>query len=211
MKSATHASRLKEIQMAVLNPDPSLPSGSAPIFSDTDAARGDHLRANNNKIWGNFTDLDRRIDIAIAVAAATKNYIDSILAQKWKFLPAGFEYVQRKGIADPLTIFGGGTWANVSAEWAGLFERIEGGVSPHVAAAYGSTQDDMILDHYHQSWYYTGNLSSGGSGRWQNATGLNNAKNGDDAVRNVIAAETRVGVETRPANATIRVWRLTAY
>lgn len=48
--------------MSVLNPDPSLPSNPAPIFADTDAARGDHLRANNNKIWGNFTDLDSRID-----------------------------------------------------------------------------------------------------------------------------------------------------
>jgi hypothetical protein len=48
--------------MSVLNPDPSLPSNPAPIFADTNAARGDEMRANNNKIWGNFTDLDSRID-----------------------------------------------------------------------------------------------------------------------------------------------------
>jgi hypothetical protein len=48
--------------MAVLNPDPSLPSNPAPVFADVNAARGDEMRANNNKIWGNFTDLDSRID-----------------------------------------------------------------------------------------------------------------------------------------------------
>lgn len=38
--------------------DPSLPSNPAPLFSDSTAARGDHLRANNAEIWANFTDIN---------------------------------------------------------------------------------------------------------------------------------------------------------
>ena len=38
--------------------DPSLPSNPSPVFSDVDAARGDHLRANNNAIWANLNYLD---------------------------------------------------------------------------------------------------------------------------------------------------------
>lgn len=34
--------------------DPSLPSNPSPLFSDSTAARGDHLRANNSEIWANF-------------------------------------------------------------------------------------------------------------------------------------------------------------
>ena len=34
--------------------DPSLPSLPTPIFGDVSAARGDHLRVNNNYIWQNF-------------------------------------------------------------------------------------------------------------------------------------------------------------
>jgi hypothetical protein len=37
--------------------DPSLPTEVSPLFSDTTAARGEHMRANNNKIWENFTAL----------------------------------------------------------------------------------------------------------------------------------------------------------
>ncbi|MDD5363626.1 MAG: hypothetical protein PHN88_16000, partial [Ignavibacteria bacterium] len=40
--------------------DPSLPSGPAPIFTDIDANRGDHLRANNSLIWSNLSYLDAK-------------------------------------------------------------------------------------------------------------------------------------------------------
>jgi len=38
--------------------DPSLPANPTPLFSDTAAARGDHLRANNAEIWSNFSSLE---------------------------------------------------------------------------------------------------------------------------------------------------------
>ena len=46
--------------------DPSLPSATAPIFGDIDAARGDHLRANNSLIWSNLNYLEDKIVNVIA-------------------------------------------------------------------------------------------------------------------------------------------------
>lgn len=40
--------------MPLPQPDPSLPSNPVPLFSDIDAARGDHLRALCQKIWQNL-------------------------------------------------------------------------------------------------------------------------------------------------------------
>lgn len=40
--------------MPLPQPDPSLPSATSPLFSDIDAARGDHMRANNQAIWENL-------------------------------------------------------------------------------------------------------------------------------------------------------------
>jgi len=44
--------------MALPNTDPSLITEPAPIFTDNSFARGDHLRANNQAIWGNLDYLD---------------------------------------------------------------------------------------------------------------------------------------------------------
>jgi len=46
--------------MALPQDDPSLPSNPSPIFSDTDAVRGDHQRANNQYIWENLEYLDAK-------------------------------------------------------------------------------------------------------------------------------------------------------
>ena len=54
--------------MALPNADPSLPSGAAPLFGDIDATRGGQMRANNNLIWGNFTNLDGRMVIVESLA-----------------------------------------------------------------------------------------------------------------------------------------------
>lgn len=55
--------------MALPQPDPSLPGGAAPVFGDTDAARGDHLRANNQAIWENLEYLNDGENINDASAA----------------------------------------------------------------------------------------------------------------------------------------------
>lgn len=49
--------------------DPSLPSATSPLFSDIDAARGDHMRANNQAIWENLQYLDDGENINDAEAA----------------------------------------------------------------------------------------------------------------------------------------------
>lgn len=55
--------------MSLPQPDPSLPGGAAPLFGDTDAARGDHLRANNQAIWKNLEYLNAGENINDADAA----------------------------------------------------------------------------------------------------------------------------------------------
>jgi hypothetical protein len=54
--------------MSLPQPDPSLPGGAAPLFSDTDAARGDHMRANNQAIWENLEYLNDGENINDATA-----------------------------------------------------------------------------------------------------------------------------------------------
>jgi hypothetical protein len=49
--------------------DPSLPSAPAPIFGDVDAARGDHLRANNSLIWSNLNYLDAKTGLLVSPVA----------------------------------------------------------------------------------------------------------------------------------------------
>jgi len=55
--------------MPLPNNDPSLPSNPAPIFNDTEAVRGDQLRANNQQVWGNLEYLDEGQNITDANAA----------------------------------------------------------------------------------------------------------------------------------------------
>lgn len=55
--------------MPLPNNDPSLPSNPAPIFNDTEAVRGDQLRANNQQVWGNLEYLDEGQNITDASAA----------------------------------------------------------------------------------------------------------------------------------------------
>lgn len=55
--------------------DPSLPSLPVPLFSDIDAARGDHLRANNQKAWEDFAAAWDNFDYLDFAARANKNPI----------------------------------------------------------------------------------------------------------------------------------------
>lgn len=58
--------------------DPSLPSNPTPLFSDSTAARGDHLRANNAEIWANFAEIVNTLDTLNTLnelAAAPQNLV----------------------------------------------------------------------------------------------------------------------------------------
>lgn len=62
-------------------------------------------------------------------------------AQAGKVLPPiGFVYIQFQGQSDPNSLFGGGTWQNISSNYAGKFFRAEGGD----AAAFGSSQAEGL-------------------------------------------------------------------
>lgn len=89
--------------MSLPNADPSLPGGVAPIFTDTDAVRGDAMRANNNLIWGNLTALapiainsggiEAQILSIIATSAGVKSFIFSTACTSANGLPAATEYL----------------------------------------------------------------------------------------------------------------------
>lgn len=70
--------------------DPSLPGGAAPLFSDTDAARGDHFRANNQAIWENLEYLNIGENINDATAAAP---VDADRLGFWQIAGAIIKYV----------------------------------------------------------------------------------------------------------------------
>ena len=121
-------------------------------------------------------------------------------------MPIGAIYIQYAAQADPTTLFGG-TWENVSATYAGLFFRAEGGA----AAAFGSTQTDGAPNitgsiGVNDGGYASGAFSDVGGAGWNFAT------RGDTQI-NFVASNSNgkyVLAEVRPANSTIRIWKRTA-
>lgn len=125
-------------------------------------------------------------------------------------MPVGAVYVQFSGQTDPTTLFGG-TWENISSQYAGLFFRAEGGS----AAAFGETQAGGAPNITGTFWRiayagasgafydteerqtYSNNQAFGGYGNTGFSAANSNATYG--------AAE-----EIRPANSTIRIWKRTA-
>lgn len=114
--------------------------------------------------------------------------------------PLGFIYPQFRGEKNPNTLFPGTTWENISNQHAGRFFRVEGGN----AASFGNQQDDMIRSHNHSislrvNWenafesppYHV-------SGREHQFLGYYYA-----------ATDNTGGVETRPVNETMRIWKRT--
>ena len=121
-------------------------------------------------------------------------------------MPIGAIYIQYAAQADPTSLFGG-TWENVSATYAGLFFRAEGGA----AAAFGSTQTDGAPN-------ITGSIGVNEDGYASGAfyttagAGWNFANRGGNQI-NFVASNSNgkyVLAEVRPANSTIRIWKRTA-
>lgn len=121
-------------------------------------------------------------------------------------MPIGAIYIQYAAQADPTTLFGG-TWENVSATYAGLFFRAEGGA----AAAFGSTQTDGAPNITGSIGVNDGGYASGAFSDVVGA-GWNFATRGDTKI-NFVASNSNgkyVLAEVRPANSTIRIWKRTA-
>lgn len=135
-------------------------------------------------------------------------------------MPVGAIYVQFAGQTDPTTLFGG-TWENVSATYAGLFFRAEGGA----AAAFGQSQTDGAPNIYGDftvsrsvdtlAWNLGQANGAFTMGDYTNTVGLNNysvATNGRPyAIFNASSNNVKYTLsEVRTVNSTVRIWKRTA-
>ena len=121
----------------------------------------------------------------------------------------------------PSEMFGGGTWVNVSASWGGMFDRIEGGASPNIAAAFGGTQKDQmqvitgsfswIKNKPYENSAASGAFSVSNNGGAYNTASLGSGSSPTFTFNSANSPNARAGSETRSANSTIRVLRLVAY
>ena len=130
--------------------------------------------------------------------------------------PIGTVYVQFSGQTAPADLYGG-TWENISAQFAGMFFRAEGGNS----AAFGSTQSDGAPNIIGTAgWSVGGNASwgpnfSGALSASRSGTGMTRAESGAGDITISIDANrsnSKYGsaTEFRPYNSTIRIWKRTA-
>lgn len=120
-------------------------------------------------------------------------------------LDNGFIYFQLPGQSDPSTLFGG-TWSNISSDYAGCFFRAEGG---NANAFEGGKQDFAMQGHFHQS-YRDGSIAGGLSGvnpGGQNTANLTNQIR--EAISDGVNGTPKIANETRPVNHTIRIWKKT--
>lgn len=141
---------------------------------------------------------------------ANKQYVDTQVTNR---IPVGFIYVQYPNQTDPTTLFGG-TWQNISSQYAGRFFRAEGGD----AVAFGSNQAEGLPDIYGQlydshdvcTFVGTGAFKSfqQGSNVTQSASGVGNKTVEFKAsyYNTIYGASTHV----TPLNTTIRIWKRTA-
>lgn len=151
---------------------------------------------------------------------ANKTYVDTKVTGR---IPIGFIYIQFKGQSDPTTLFGG-TWQNISSQFAGEFFRAEGGN----AATFGSSQAQSTQPHTHS---FSGTTSSNGVHSHEyvkpnNPENKLNPDSGSNAVRGISTSNSSSSgnhthtfsgttgsygsTETRPVNSTIRIWKRTA-
>ena len=132
-------------------------------------------------------------------------------------MPVGAIYVQFAGQTDPTTLFGG-TWENVSAAYAGLFFRAEGGN----AAAFGLSQGGGAPNimgfmgiAQMSNWSSNGAFYIGGDdGNQYNWNEFRASGAGQRGISVFFSAANSNGTysanEFRSANSTIRIWKRTA-
>lgn len=131
-------------------------------------------------------------------------------------MPVGAIYVQFAGQTDPTTLFGG-TWENVSAAYAGLFFRAEGGN----AAAFGSAQGDGAPNITGTSLMRYGVDIGSNTGAFTFLDGdgteksiytdQNSTQNNRRLSFSAYDSNNKYALaEIRPANSTIRIWKRTA-
>ncbi|EEO27800.2 hypothetical protein [Oxalobacter paraformigenes] len=122
--------------------------------------------------------------------------------------PVGTIYVQFAGQSTPEDLYGG-TWENISPQYAGQFFRAEGGN----AAAFGESQSQGLPNHTHQLKATGSDLYTYYGANYIYTTArVQNSVNG---MINSIAAvsDNKIygsSTEVRPDNSTIRIWKCIA-
>ena len=151
---------------------------------------------------------------AIAASSKAVKTVYDMIQTSSVTMPIGSIYVQFFGQSAPADLFGG-TWSNVSASYAGLFFRAEGGK----AASFGSSQTDGLPD-------IEGSVFTCGLGSIADPTG---AFTDLSITATDYSSDIRTGYglhlgfkaslysniygaanEVRPINSTIRIWKRTA-
>lgn len=123
-------------------------------------------------------------------------------------IPVGFNYVQYPGESAPADIFGG-TWENISAQFAGMFFRAEGGN----AATFGESQNDGAPN-ITGAFGGISDVSASGAFVYDYKQSGNGGGNGGIMYTSFSAqrSSSKYGAanEIRPVNSTVRIWKRTA-
>ncbi len=127
--------------------------------------------------------------------------------------PVGMIYIQYAGQAAPADLFGG-TWENVSAAYAGLFFRAEGGAAaefgstqtdgaPNITGSFGIPKYEVNVDPtgaFYVSGFGYNNINSSFANQSSPIIGFSAANSNDKYAL----------AEVRSVNSTIRIWKRTA-
>ena len=176
------------------------------------------MAKDTNKVVTNIFETPQ---FAAKLNALSNDLSERILDQR---MPVGSVYWQLPNQLPPQTLFGG-TWQNISSVYAGLFFRAEGGN----AATFGDTQGMEIQSHGHgfsgstnetgsHSHGYTACTNGGLVHEGDNLYIFNSASATPGTTTDAGSHSHTVsgtvgstgGVETRPVNVTIRIWKRTA-
>lgn len=135
-------------------------------------------------------------------------------------MPVGSVYVQFSGQTDPTTLFGG-TWENISAQYAGQFFRAEGGDASAFGSGYqnGGAPDLLGTINFATGIARDGSPPFSASGVF-NISSEPNSSCGYSALAGYVLATANFAAsnsnayysanEFRPVNSTIRIWKRTA-
>lgn len=130
-------------------------------------------------------------------------------------IPVGFNYVQYPGESAPADLFGG-EWENISAQFAGLFFRCEGGN----AATFGQSQSDgapnitgtSLMRYGVDVGSNTGAFMFLGSDSTEKSIYINqnSPQNNRRLSFSAYDSNSKYALdEVRPYNSTIRIWKRT--
>lgn len=121
--------------------------------------------------------------------------------------PVGYVYTVLPGKKTPVQMSLAGTWVNISSQFAGLFEGIEGGDRK---AFNTGAQADQMQGHWHKLEFDSGSSASGSYSRFRTGTGESDMATVKEPISDGTNGTPRVGSKTYPENITVQKWERTA-